>query len=201
MAVVLFGNGQSRSFRCLWALNEADIGFEYRGIDRDSISDEFLKLSPHMKVPVLTSGDLRLSESAAIVNYIGSLSEEATLVPTDVERRAQYDEMCYFVMTELEQPLWTIGKHRFALPEEFRHEVMFETATFEFEKAQQALENILQDRLFAVGAKFSMADVLLAHTLNWADRFKMTIKPALLEYRDRMYLRPACQESLRQIGA
>ena len=201
MTAILYGNKQSRSFRCLWALKEAEIDFEYRGVDRASLSDEFLKLSPHMKVPVFISGDIQLAESAAIVNYVGSLSEEKTLIPTDVARRAQYDDICYFVMTELEQPLWTIGKHRFALPEEHRHEAMFSTAAFEFEKAQQALENKMQDRKFAVDDKFSMADVLLAHTLSWADRFEMTVKPAFLEYRDRMYARPACQASLRQVSA
>ena len=100
-----------------------------------------------------------------------------------------------------EQPLWNIGKHRFALPEEHRNEVMLATAKFEFEKAQLALENKWQQRDFAVGGTFTMADVLLAHTLNWADRFKMSVKPSFFEYRDQMYQRSACQESLRQIGA
>ena len=201
MTAILYGNGQSRSFRCVWALNEANIAFEYQGIDKASLSDAFLKVSPHMKVPAFTVGDLHMSESAAIVNYAGNVSKHTSLIPSDVERRAQYDDICYFVMTELEQPLWTIGKHRFALPEEYRHEVMFETAMFEFDKAQQALEFKLQGRDFAVGDEFSMADVLLAHTFNWAERFKMSIKPNFLAYRDRMYARPACQQSLRQVGA
>jgi glutathione S-transferase len=201
MTAILYGNGQSRSFRCLWALNEANIPFAYQGIDRESISEAFIKLSPPMKVPTFTSQDLHISESAAIVNYAGNLSQDRSLIPADVAVRAQYDDICYFVMTELEQPLWTIGKHRFALPEEYRHEVMFDTATFEFDKAQQALAFKLDGGNFAVGDTFTLADVLLAHTLNWAERFKMNLEPAFLDYRDRMYARPACQQSLRQIGA
>ena len=50
-------------------------------------------------------------------------------VKPEVKVPALVDEdMCYFIMTELEQPLWTIGKQRFLMPEAFRHEVMFETA-------------------------------------------------------------------------
>ena len=105
MTAILYGNGQSRSFRCVWALNEANIAFEYQGIDKASFSDAFLKVSPHIKVPAFTVGDLHMSESAAIVNYAGNVSKHTSLIPSDVERRAQYDDICYFVMTELEQPL------------------------------------------------------------------------------------------------
>jgi len=87
------------------------------------------------------------------------------------------------------------------LPEEYRHEVMFDTVTFEFNKAQQALAFKLDGRDFAVGDTFSMAYLLLAHAINWAERFKMNVEPAFLDYRNRMYARSACQQSLRRIGA
>ncbi|MCK7574727.1 MAG: hypothetical protein MZV65_01635 [Chromatiales bacterium] len=32
------------------------------------------------------------------------------------QERASYNQWCYFTLSELEQPLWTIAKHRFALP-------------------------------------------------------------------------------------
>ncbi|MFT6433206.1 MAG: glutathione S-transferase [Candidatus Azotimanducaceae bacterium] len=84
---------------------------------------------------------------------------------------------------ELEQPLWTIGKHRFAIPEKYRHEVMFDTAVWEFEKAQNTLGHRMSNTEFAVGAKFSFADSLLAHTINWAERFGLQVGQRWLEYR------------------
>lgn len=149
-------------------------------------------------MPTLIDGDLTLTESAAIVNYAGALAG-TELIPVAPSTRAFYDEICYFVMTDLEQPLWTIGKHRFALPEEQRHEVAIETATWEFAKSQTALLHHLGGREFAVGDSFSMADVLVAHTLNWASRFEMSVAQELMQYRDQHYARAACVASLATV--
>lgn len=195
--MILYGRGQSRSFRCVWAFLEADVPFEYVSVDRSQLPDNYLQLNPQTKVPTLVdeSAGLVLNESAAIVNYAGELSE-LDLIP---EQRANFDELCYFVMTELEQPLWTIGKHRFAIPEEYRIEAMIKTATFEFEKAQSALQMRFDTEAYGLGETFSLADILLAQTLNWAQRFEMNVDENLLDYRDRMYARPACVKALEMV--
>ena len=195
--MILYGRGQSRSFRGVWALLEADIPFEYVSVNSSNLPENYLQLNPQTKVPTLVDEDagLVLNESAAIVNYAGSLSE-IELIP---EQRADYDELCYFVMTELEQPLWTIGKHSFALPEEHRVEAMLSTAKFEFEKAQSALQSRFYTEAYGLGEQFTLADVLLAQTLNWAERFKMEVDENLIDYRDRMYQRPACIKGLKLI--
>ena len=100
----------------------------------DNLAD-YAKINPQGKVPALVDDDLVLTESAAIVNYISRLGTHPELLPMTLRQRARYDELCFFVMTELEKPLWTIGKHRFALPEEVRRLDMFNTASFEFNKA------------------------------------------------------------------
>jgi len=196
--IQLYGRGQSRSHRCLWALHEAEVEFEYKVVTAGNLAD-YAKINPQGKVPALVDGDLVLTESAAIVNYIGRLGAHPELLPMTPRQRARYDELCFFVMTELEQPLWTIGKHRFALPEEVRWPEMFDTAIFEFNKAQTALQQLLGDFQYAVGDSFSLADILLAQTLNWAVRFEMAVDDNLLAYRDRMYARPACVQSLALI--
>jgi glutathione S-transferase len=191
----LYGRGQSRSLRCLWALNEAELAFEYIVVSANN-SDDYIRINPQSKVPALVDGDLILTESGAILNYIGRRGQRPELLPGDLRQRARYDEVCFFVMTELEQPLWTIGKHRFALPEAVRQPEIFKTAAFEFHKAQTALQQLLGDFQFAAGDGFSLADILLAQTINWAARFEMDVDGNLLDYRDRMYARPHCVQSL-----
>jgi len=200
MTRVLYGRGQSRSFRCLWALNEAGISFEYIEITPATKPDNYAELNSQGKVPTLSDGDLRLTESAAIVNYAGMLSKEKGLIPEDVVMRARYDEICYFVMTELEQPLWTIGKHRFAIPEEHRHEVIFETAAWEFRKALDTLTHLVGRNSFSAGSHFTFADLLIAHTINWAQRFEMQVDRQWLDFRDVQYERPGCQKSLALVS-
>jgi glutathione S-transferase len=196
--MILYGRGQSRSFRCLWALLEADVQFEYVSVDPESLPENYSKLNSQIKVPTLVDDELVLNESAAIVNYAGQLTKKE-LIPQDVKGRAAFDEISYFVMTEFEQPLWSMGKHMFALPEEHRIEDVLKTAKWEFEKAQTALQTKLNGREFAVGASFTLADVLLAQTLNWAVRFKMPVDDNLVAYRDRLYERAACQKALGMI--
>lgn len=198
--IKLYGRGQSRSFRALWALNEAGIPCEHIEVtDAVRDSDAYAAINPQRKVPSLVDADLTLTESAAMVNYAGHLS--GTLIPTSPKERAQYDEVCYFIMSDFEQPLWTIGKHRFALPEAQRREAIFDTALWEFEKSQKALQQRLGNREFAVGTRFTLADVLVAHTLNWAMRFEMPVAPQLLDYRANHYARKACVASLAALEA
>jgi len=113
--IKLYGSGQSRSFRALWALEEAGLNFEYVEVTAQFIaSDDYKALNSQSKIPTLVDGALVLTESAAIVNYVASLSDRS-LMPEEGPARAEYDDFCYFIMTDFEQPLWTKGKHSFAL--------------------------------------------------------------------------------------
>ncbi|XOV89133.1 MAG: glutathione S-transferase family protein [Pseudomonadota bacterium] len=195
--IELYGRGQSRSFRALWALEESGLAYDYVAVEPGgNVPAHYRTINPQGKVPTLVDGDIVLTESAAIVNYVGARSGDATLVPGDPAPRARYDEISFFVMTDLEQPLWSIGKHRFALPEDVRLPGMLDTAKYEFAKSQRALHHHMDGARFAVGDAFTFADILLAHTINWALRFEMPVDKVFVDYRDRNYERPACQRAL-----
>ncbi len=198
----LYGMGKSRSIRAIWALEEAQADYEYIAIEFGSDtengaqSEKYKCINSQGKVPTLEDNDLIITESGAILNYIGAKYPTQNLVPQDVSLRAKYDELCYFVLSDLEQGLWTSGKHRFALPEPQRVPDVLTTATWEFKKAQKALSCLFDGEGFAVGDSFTMADILLAHTITWADSFKFEVEQRFLEYRDRMYQRTACKRAL-----
>jgi len=203
----LYGMGKSRSFRALWALEEAGLKYEYIEIEFGSegkngaASQEYLSLNTQGKVPTLVDDDLIITESGAILNYIASNSTDLTLIPSNnLKTRAKYDEMLCFVLSDLEQGLWTNGKHRFALPEAQRIPDILPTATWEFDKAIKALQNQFDGNGFVVGENFTMADVLLAHTLNWAESFKFDVPESLLTYKNKMYYRKACKKALEELG-
>ena len=204
---ILYGQGQSRSFRALWALEEANISFEYREVEFGSealngtMSKEYRSLNFQGKVPTLVDNNLVITESAAILNYIAAINPSLNLIPeNDLPLRARYDEICFFVLSDLEQPLWTNGKHRFALPKEQRITAILEVTHWEFNKSLQALRHYIEGKKYAVGEAFTMADILIAHTLNWADKFQFTVPGEFLTYRDNMYHRPACKKALLKIG-
>lgn len=204
--ITLYGSGQARSFRALWALEESGLPFEYHHVkighpeEGGSRHPSYLALNAQGKIPTLIHNDLVLTESAAIVNYVASLVPEKQLLPVDdVAVRAKYDEFCYFVLSDLEQPLWTTGKHRFVLPEEHRIEAVFSTAQWEFKRSLKALEHLMGDRLYAVADGFTCADILLAQTISWAERFEFDLPSVLIGYRDRLYQRAACKRALEKV--
>lgn len=203
----LYGMGQSRSFRALWALEECGLDYEYVNTSLRTASSEadsakhptYLELNVQGKVPTLVDGDLVLTESFAIVNYIARNAPDSGLLPkVSTPAYAKLDELSYFILAELEQPLWSKGKHMFALPEEYRIPAMFDTAKFEFDKAVRALDHLLGDTggEYAIGNSFCIADLLLAHTFNWAIRFEFDVPEKYIALRDRHYQRPAAQRAM-----
>ncbi len=205
MTITLYGLGPSRSFRCLWALAEAElehdfISLELNGTDSNGAkSEEYLKLNPQGKVPSLKHGDFVLTESAAILNYVDAISQKS-FIPSEPKLRAKYDELAFFVLSELEQPLWTTGKHKFAIPQEHRVEQVLETAKWEFEKALNAFSKLVSIENFVLGDSFSFADILVAQTFNWAQRFDFDVPPEYLNYRDKMYAREAAIKSIAKFS-
>ena len=204
----LYGMQQSRSFRCLWALEEAGIEYEYIPVklrtepeDPDSAKNpKYLALNVQGKVPTLVCVDLVLTESVAILNYIGRYAPDSGLLPNaSMAMYAKLDEMIAFVLAELEQPLWSKGKHMFALPEDHRIPQMFETAKFEFAKAINTLDHLLNEGEFAIANSFTIADILLAQTFNWAIRFEFDLPQKYVELRDRHYARPAAKRAMAVI--
>ena len=205
MSITLYGLGPSRSFRCLWALEEAGLEHEFISLELSSTekggakSPEYIKLNPQGKVPSLQHDDFVLTESAAILNYIDAISGN-NFIPSGAKARAQYDELAFFVLSELEQPLWTTGKHKFAIPEEHRVEQVLETAKWEFSKAVNALSTFISVDEFALNDRFTFADILIAQTFNWAERFGFEVDSQYLEYRDRMYARKAAVDSVAKFS-
>ncbi len=215
----LYGKGMSRSFRCVWAAEEAGVDYEYVSVEFGSdqengtASEGYRALNTQGKVPTLVvenGGEndsehaLVLCESAAIVNYLAMIVPDKQLIPSDSQLalRAQYDQLAFFALSDLEQPLWTHGKHKFAIPKEHRVPDVIKTTYWEFEKSQKALLNLLSNTDgFALPNGFSMVDVLLAHTLSWAESFKYELLPELKAYKERMYERPACQRAVKKVTA
>lgn len=201
--ITLYGSPQTRSFRALWALEEAELPYEYKTIklasitEKDRQSTKYKKINHQGKVPTLVDDSLIISESAAILNYIAARVPDKHLMPLDnIALRARYDEISFFVLSDLEQPLWTYSKHRFVLPSELRLSKIKKATEYEFARSIDALQHYLKNKEFAVNNHFTMADILISHSLHWAESVHFTVPDDLALYTHRMYQRPACQRAL-----
>jgi glutathione S-transferase len=190
----LYEFAPTRSIRVRWTLQELAVDFE--PITVNLVAGEhrrpaFLEINPAGKVPVLVDGDLVLTESVAIVLYLAEKYPSKGLIPPDLKQRAQVYRWLLFAATELEQPLWRIARHTKLYPERLRIPGEVSLARRDFIDMAAVLEGHMQGRCFVVGDDFTVADIVAAYTLDWANEVRLLDDcPNLLEYMARMYDRP-----------
>jgi len=184
----------TRSIRVRWTLQELEVDFESVVVNMaagEHRRPEFLAINPAGKLPVLVDGDLVLTESVAIVVYLGEKYPEKGLVPRDLVQRAQLNRWLLFAATELEQPLWRIARHKSVYPKEKRLPDDVVLAREDFAPVAAVLEQHMKDRQFVVGDRVTVADFVIAYTLDWANLVKLLDGfPDLQKYMERMYERP-----------
>lgn len=190
----LYEFAPTRSIRVRWVLQELGVEFEAISINMragEHRTPDFLTINPTGKLPVLIDGEHIITESVAIALYLGEKYPESNLVPTDLLLRAQLYRWLLFTATELEQPLWRIARHTFIYPEELRLPAEIPLARQDFTSMAIVLKNHLLDRQFLVGEHVTVADFVLAYTLDWANEVQLlAIFPTLVDYMERMYKRP-----------
>jgi glutathione S-transferase len=198
----LYGAPPTRALRVIWLLNE--LGLEYEMLPVDVLQGEnqqrdFLTLNPAGKLPVLVDGGLVLTESAAIQLYLADKNPQAGFIPEAVEDRAQMYRWIFFLVTEIEQPLWRIARHTFLYPEEKRLPQDVDLARQECVKMVAVLERHMEEREFMVGDRLSVADFNAAYILDWANEEKMLDgTPRLREYLRSMYARPTAPPTIAE---
>ncbi len=199
--IIVYSFPKTRGRRITWMLEELGEDYEFKLIpfgENGFKSEAFVKINPAGKVPAIQDGDLVLTESAAIVTYLGDKFSDKALIPVaGTAERGKHDQWSYFALTELEQPLWTIGKHKFALPEDKRVPAIFDTAEWEYQQALNLLDMGLADNKYILGDNFSAADILICHTLNWGTNFGQPIEQEKLkDYQQRVSSRDALQRAI-----
>ena len=201
----LYGTPPTRALRVVWLLNE--LGLEHELHPVDLMQDEhhqqnFLSLNPAAKVPVLVDGDLVLTESAAIQLYLAEKYPQAGFIPETLEDRAQMYRWMFFLVTEVEQPLWRIARHTFVYPDEKRIPQDVELARQECLEMIEVLERHMSEREFMVGDRLSVADFNAAYTLDWANTEEMlAAAPRLRDYLKAMYARPTAPPTIAEAFA
>ena len=196
-AVTIWGGATSRTMRAHWMCHELGLEYESRLIGSrtgETQTDEFRALNPKEKIPVLIDGDLVLTESAAIVTYLGdTYGPDTGLVPRPYTReRALYNQWSSFVQMELDaHTLYVLRKHRDLKDLYGEAPAAVQTAIDGFNKQVAVAETHLRDSDYLVGDNFTGADLLMVTTLAWARVYGFDLAPRLAEYLELHSNRPA----------
>jgi len=193
----IWGGATSRTIRAHWMCHE--LGLDYEPVLIGSRtgatqSEEFRALNAKEKIPVLVDGDLVLSESAAIVTYLGdTYGRDSGLVPAPYTReRALYNQWSSFVQMELDaHTLYVIRKHRDLADLYGEAPAAIETAIAGFNKQVAVAEQALTGTDHLIGEAFSAADLMMVTVLTWAEAYGVAVNQRLRDYAALHTARPA----------
>lgn len=198
--LTMWGVGTGRTMRVHWMLLELGLEYECHPIQSrtgETHTDEFKRLNPRHKIPVLRHKSLVLTESTAIIQYLSETFPNSSEVylPSDTVSRAQLNEWCYFIMSELDAgSLYVVRRH-----DGLKH--IYGEAPIAVESAKDYFLHNLEamaariggDHPYLLGDRLSVADILLMTCLDWASSCGLSLPASIAHYRRRVALRPAYQ--------
>ena len=202
--LTLFGIGTSRTMRAHWMLLELGLDYESQPIQSrsgETLTDQFRRLNPRHKVPVLQHGSFVLTESAAIVQYLSETFADPAkqYVPHDANARATLNEWCYFIMTELDAgSLYVVRRHDGLASIYGAAPAAVESAKAYFLHNLETMTPRIDKARYVLGELLSTADILLTTCLDWASATGIAIPQRAVDYRRRVAQRPAYQEALKR---
>jgi glutathione S-transferase len=190
--------------RAHWMLHELGVSYTPRLIGSrtgETQTKEFRALNPKEKIPVLVDGDFVLTESVAIVTYLGDHHTPAGVAPLIPEAstrdRARYNEWMSFIQMELDaHTLYVMRKHRDLADLYGEAPSAISTAIEGFNKQINVASGRLQQSPFLLGSEFSAADLVLMTCLDWARAYGFDLDATLEAYRASISGRPAYKSAL-----
>jgi glutathione S-transferase len=182
-----------------------ELGLDYEPIligsrTGETQTEAFRALNPKEKIPVLVDGDLVLTESAAIVTYLGdTYGRDSGLVPAPYTRaRAFYNQWSSFVQMELDaHTLYVIRKHRDLASLYGEAPAAIDAAIAGFNKQVMAAEQALNNTNYLLGESFTAADLMLTTVLTWAESYGIELSSRLSEYANIQVARPAFKSAAK----
>lgn len=196
--LTMWGIGTSRTLRVHWMLMELGLDYAFHAIQSrtgETRSEQFLKLNPKHKIPVLQHGPLVLTESPAIVAYLSETFPPPAdfFVPSDTVARARLNELCFFVMMELDAiSLYVIRRHGDLSDIYGKAPRAVESAKEYFVDLSGALlKKLPADFETLMPEGMSIADILLVTCLAHAQVCGIPLAEPLPAYRARIAQRPA----------
>jgi len=193
-----FAQGLVRDLRVLWALEEAGLPYETRGIDTaERNSEDYRRKHPLGVVPVLECDGGTMIESGAIVYAIAEQCE--ALMPPD--RRTDTLAWMFAALNTVEPPLWNL----FVIDHLHEGEAwatLRRPGAVDAAKARlAALSAWLEHRDYLLG-RFTAADILMATVLRFVRDTGLVAEFLPVDrYLKRCEARPAFQAALRSQGA
>ncbi|RJF99090.1 glutathione S-transferase family protein [Noviherbaspirillum saxi] len=175
----------ARSFRPLWALEELGLPYQLKMLPFPprALAREFLSVNPLGTVPALIDGELCMTESAAICQYLAARNGNARLdVAPDEPAYGAYLNWLHHGEATLTFPQTLVLRYgRLESPERLQPQVVEDYSRW-FLARLRAVDAVVANREFLCADRFTAADIsvgyalMLADYLGMGDRFSEAVR-------------------------
>jgi glutathione S-transferase len=196
VTLTLYGHPfSSFTEKVLVALYENGTPFTFRkfGPDDPQAGVEWEAMAPLKRFPVIVDDGRTIFETSVIIEHLGLRRPgPVRLIPQDPEEALEVRSMDRVFDSYVMAPMLTLAFNA-SRPADKRDEIGAEQAKSTLSSAYRWLNGVLDDRTWAAGTNFSMADCAAAPALlfaHWAHPIPGDL-PRLLGYRQRLLDRPS----------
>jgi GST-like protein len=199
--IKLYAFATPNNLKPMIMLEELGLEYELHAINirlGEQKTDEFQKLNPNAKVPVLIDGDMVLTESAAMLVYLAEKHHQ--LLPSQNPQRAKVFEQLFFHASGVSPAFGNSGFFQKMASEQ----VPFAIERFkkESERLCQILDDILTAHTFVTGDEYSIADIAHFGWMWRADFVGLDLSKFthLSRWYHEIHARPGVQAAIAKIS-
>lgn len=184
-------------------LHEAGLPFDLAPVDfrnGEQTKASYHTINPKGRVPVLETSGTILTETGAILEYIGALAPRAGLIPSDPVKAAKMHEVMYYLASTMHvNRAHKMRGARWADQSSSWQDMTAKVAENLTENAHH-IETCSLTGPFVLGDKVSLADPYLYTVCTWleGDGVDMSAFPRLTAFMTMMTARPSVQATIAQ---
>lgn len=199
--ITLYHCRDARSFRALWMLEECGLDYDLKLLPFPPRFHEksYLEENPLGTIPLLIDGETRMTESAAICEYLAAKYGPAELnVTPDEPDYGAYLNALHYGEATITFPQTLVLRYSILEPEDRRKPDVAEAyAKWFMKRLEEGLARWVEHSDYVAAGRFTAADVSVAYALLLAKSLKLVPPfPGKLEtYWQRMTERPAFQRA------
>ena len=198
--VTVYSAPNTRAIRVIWVLEEIGVKADIRSMPyppRKHVPDYFA-VNPTGMVPLLIDGEVRLSESMAICDYLATKLGSPLVVPPNDPERPPYLQWLWYGESTLMTPLSRLNIVRQAERKGPEIDAVIAGARDSIADRLKTLEQRLEGRDFLVAGRLTLADVSVSYPLHLVGVLGIDnlLGARSAAYRERLRARPAYQKAI-----
>ena len=198
--LTVYSAPNTRAIRVIWVLEEIGAKAEIRSMPYPPRrhAPDYFAVNPTGMVPLLVDGDVRLSESMAICDYLASKHGSPLVVATDDPERPAFLQWLWYGESTLMTPLSRLNVVRqtgYRAPDV---EAIIVATREHVADRLKMLDQHLEGRDFLAAGRLTLADISVSYPLHLVGMLGLDdlLGPHSAAYRERLRARPAYQRAL-----